>query len=49
MHSQTQTVEKSYSKDEIKHIKNVFSEIRAASKNKGVQEYVLKIKGMLKY
>lgn len=48
MHSQTQTVEKTYSIEEIKRIKEVFSELRAASKNIGVRAYVVKVKAMLK-
>lgn len=48
MRSQTQTVEKAYSQSEIKQLKELFSELRTASKNKRVQEYVQRVKAELK-
>ncbi len=44
MRSQTQTIERTYSREEIKRIKEIFSELREASKNKHVQAYIRKAK-----
>ncbi len=47
MHSKTQTMEKAYSREELKRIKEVFAELRMAGKSKDIQEYVKKVKAGL--
>lgn len=48
MQSVTQVMEKPYSREEISRIKRVFAELREASKDPAVKEYVKKIRQDLK-
>ncbi|HZX20468.1 MAG TPA: hypothetical protein VFF13_05630 [archaeon] len=48
MHSKTETIEKPYSKAELKKIEKLFAELRKLSKTKEAKEYVKEVEACLK-
>ena len=48
MFSKTETIEKGYSKEDLKKIQKIFAQLRELGKTKEAKEYVKEVKARLK-